>query len=151
MNRFLAALVFALTLGSNVAVAGESEDVDQAVAAAQSWLAIVDAGKFGESWDSAATTFQKGITKANWEAAVGNVRVPIGALRSRILMKGTEAPKLIKLAVGDAVVIQFTTAFDKLAPAIEMVTPFREQDGSWRVSGYYIKPAPPPAGTASPR
>jgi opacity protein-like surface antigen len=150
MRRFLALLAVTLAFTSSVSIADETEDVDNAVAAARAWLSIVDAGKFGESWDRSATTFQKGIAKANWEQAVGNVRVPIGALRSRILMKGADAPKLVKLAAGHAVVIQFISAFEKLAPAIETVTPFREQDGSWRVSGYYIKPVPPPAGAAPP-
>lgn len=140
MKKFAAGLTFVLALAASAVAAGEEEDVGQAVAAAQSWLAIVDAGKFGESWDLAATTFQKGITKAKWEQAVGNVRTPIGAVKSRILMKGRDAPRLVNLPVGDAVVIQFATSFEKLAPTIETVTPFREQDGSWKISGYYIKP-----------
>lgn len=140
MNKFAAGLTFVLALAADAVAAGEEEDVGQAVAAAQSWLAIVDAGKFSESWDRAATTFQKGITKAKWEQAVGNVRTPIGAVKSRIVMKGKDAPRLINLPVGDAVVIQFATSFEKLAPTIETVTPFRESDGSWKASGYYIKP-----------
>lgn len=75
---------------------------------------------------------------------MGNVRKPIGVAKSRILMKGADAPKLAKLPIGDAVVIQFATAFDKLAPAIGTMTPFREQGGqggTWKVSGYYIEPA----------
>ena len=143
MKKLCAGLALILTMAVTAAAAGEEEDVSQAVLAAQSWLAIVDAGKFDESWERAATTFQKGITKAKWQQAVGNVRMPIGAVKSRILMAGGGALKVVKLAVGDAVVIQFATSFEKFAPAIETVTPFREQDGSWKVSGYFIKPASP--------
>ncbi len=149
MKKFALGLTFILATFGTAASAGEEEDINQAVEAAQSWLAIVDAGKYGESWDLAATALQKGIEKTKWEQAVGNVRKPIGAVKSRIVMKGADAPKLAKLPIGDAVVIQFATAFDKLAPAIETVTPFREQGGAWKVSGYYIKPvavAAAPAG-----
>ena len=152
MKKLAAAMTLVCSLAGVSAWAGEEEDISKAVAAAQSWLTLVDAGKFGESWDRAASTFQKGITKPAWESAVGNVRVPLGPVKSRILMKGDSAPKVAKLAVGDAVVIQFATAFEKLAPTIETVTPFREQDGAWKVSGYYIKPAPnpEPAPTTAP-
>ena len=141
MKKFAIGLTFVLAMIGTTAFASEEEDINQAVEAAQLWLAIVDAGKYGESWDRAAPTLQKGIEKMKWEQAVGNVRKPIGAVKSRILMKGADAPRLAKLPIGDAVVIQFATAFDKLAPAIETVTPFREQGGAWQVSGYYIKPA----------
>ncbi len=141
MKKFVAGFSLALILVVGAVQAGEEEDISQAVAAAESWLAIVDAGSFAESWDGAATTFQTGISKAQWLQAVGKVRTPIGAVRSRMLMKGNDAPRVAKLAGGDAVVIQFATAFDKLAPTIETVTPFREPDGSWKVSGYYIRPA----------
>jgi len=144
MKSFATALIIILALSALPATAGDEEDVSQAVAVAQSWLPIVDAGKFGESWELASVNFQKGITKPAWILAVGNVRKPIGTVKSRIVMKGVDAPKVAKLPEGTAVIIQFATVFDKLSPAIETVTPFRDPDGTWRVAGYYIKPAPPP-------
>ena len=144
MKRFATALTIILALNAIPASAGDEEDVSQAVAAAQSWLPIVDAGRFGESWDLASVNFQKGITKSAWIQAVGNVRKPIGPVKSRIMMQGVDAPKVARLPEGTAVIIQFATAFDKLAPAIETVTPYREPDGTWKVAGYYIKPVPPP-------
>jgi len=40
---------------------------------------------------------------------------------------------------GEYVVLRFETSFENKAKAIETVTPMREKDGTWRVSGYYIK------------
>jgi hypothetical protein len=37
------------------------------------------------------------------------------------------------------VVIQFDTVFDKRPLSTETVTPMREPDGSWKVSGYLIR------------
>ena len=36
-------------------------------------------------------------------------------------------------------VIQFDAQFENKAAAIETVTPMKDKDGTWRVSGYYIK------------
>ena len=144
MKKFAAGLSFILALAAMTATAGDEQDVSQAVVAAELWLAVIDAGKYGEGWERAASTFQKGITKDQWEQAVGNARAPIGLVKSRILVKSAGTPKVTTLPVGDVVVLQFTSAFEKLAPAIETITPFRETDGTWKVSGYYIKPASNP-------
>ena len=40
---------------------------------------------------------------------------------------------------GEYVVIQFETSFENKKHAIETVTPMMDKDGTWRVSGYYIR------------
>ena len=40
---------------------------------------------------------------------------------------------------GEYVVIQYKTSFQNKASAIETVTPMRDPDGVYRVSGYYIR------------
>lgn len=40
---------------------------------------------------------------------------------------------------GEYVVVQFETSFTNKKAAAETVTPMLENDGQWRVSGYYIK------------
>ena len=40
---------------------------------------------------------------------------------------------------GEYVVFQFNTAFEHKRAAIETVTPMRDTDGQWRVSGYFIR------------
>ncbi|HWN92533.1 MAG TPA: DUF4019 domain-containing protein, partial [Verrucomicrobiae bacterium] len=40
---------------------------------------------------------------------------------------------------GEYVVIQYETAFENKASAVETITPMLDKDGSWRISGYYIK------------
>jgi hypothetical protein len=37
------------------------------------------------------------------------------------------------------VVIQFDTRFENRPLSMETVTPMREKDGSWKVSGYFIR------------
>ena len=40
---------------------------------------------------------------------------------------------------GEYVVIQYRTKFQNKADAIETVAPMRDQDGVFRVSGYYVR------------
>jgi hypothetical protein len=40
---------------------------------------------------------------------------------------------------GQYVVIKYDTTFANKAAAVETVTPMREADGSWKVSGYFVK------------
>ncbi len=35
--------------------------------------------------------------------------------------------------------VEFETSFAKKKHAVETVTPMREADGSWKVSGYYVR------------
>ena len=36
-------------------------------------------------------------------------------------------------------VIQYETSFERKKHGTETVTPMKDRDGEWRVSGYYIK------------
>jgi hypothetical protein len=40
---------------------------------------------------------------------------------------------------GEYVIIMYASQFENRADATEIVTPVREKDGSWRVSGYDIR------------
>jgi len=110
-----------------------------AEASARAWLALVDDGKYGESWDAAATMFRSAVTKAGWESALDGVRKPLGKVLSRKLRGAKSMTDLPGAPPGEYVVIQYDTSFANRASATETVTPMKEKDGSWRVSGYYIK------------
>ncbi|MFZ0535489.1 MAG: DUF4019 domain-containing protein, partial [Candidatus Sulfotelmatobacter sp.] len=36
---------------------------------AESWLALVDSGKYGESWEQASQFFKAAVTKEQWQSA----------------------------------------------------------------------------------
>jgi hypothetical protein len=40
---------------------------------------------------------------------------------------------------GEYVVYQYKTSYKNKKKAIETITPMKEEDGVWKVSGYYIK------------
>ena len=134
---FLAATVLLLLAGPGLA--DEAAAVGQAQSAAITWLALTDAAKYGPSWDEASSLFKASITKANWESALKGARAPLGALKTRKLRAATFTRTAPGAPDGEYVVIQFDTQFQNKAAAVETVTPMREKDGSWRVSGYFIK------------
>ena len=117
----------------------ESQSILDAENAARHWLELTDAGNFDRSWDEAADIFQKHVTKLAWASTAANARSPLGGVRSRKVRSARYARTLPGAPDGDYVVIQFETTFENKANAIELVTPTRAKDGSWKVSGYFIK------------
>jgi hypothetical protein len=131
----LCALVFAVT----GRVSAEEKPEQLAQTAAEKWLALVDAGKFSESWQSAAAYLKGAMTEARWMTSLEAVRKPLGSLVSRKLKSATYSKSLPGAPDGEYVVLQFDTSFENKKTAVETVTPMLEKDGTWKVSGYFIK------------
>jgi hypothetical protein len=129
-----------LALAFSVLLTAHAADPDQpAIDAANTWLALVDSGKYAESWTTGATYFKNAITSANWTMAAHAARDPLGALVSRKVSTHTAATSLPGAPDGHYVVIQYQAVFANKKSAIETVTPMQEADGTWHVSGYFIK------------
>ena len=123
------------------ALAAEKHDEaeKQAVAAAESWLTLVDDGKYGEAWDAAAEYLKNAVTKDAFVKSLTAARKPVGKLKSREVKSKEYRTSLPGAPDGEYVVIQFTAVFGNKKAAIETVTPMLDKDGKWRVSGYYIR------------
>ncbi len=67
------------------------------------------------------------------------IRRPLGNVLTRELKGKAYVTELPGAPDGQYVVIQFNTAFENKRVAVETVTPMLEDDGSWRVAGYFIK------------
>ncbi|CAB1081085.1 hypothetical protein D1AOALGA4SA_8743 [Olavius algarvensis Delta 1 endosymbiont] len=111
----------------------------EAVTAAQNWLALIDEGEYGESWEEAAVYFKNALSKEKWEQMLTAVRGPLGQLISRDLKSKTYKKSLPGAPDGEYVIIQFKTSFENKNSAVETITPMLDDDNEWRVSGYYIK------------
>jgi hypothetical protein len=123
-----------------LAVAACSKDAKKsAIEAAEGWLAKVDAGDYGGSWEQAAGLFKSVLTKEQWVVSLNSVRKPLGAVQKREVLGATPMTNPPGAPPGEYLVIQFSTDFANKKGAVETVTPMREEGGDWRVSGYYIK------------
>ena len=118
----------------------ETDETERmAIAVAESWLELVDNGKYGESWDEAAVYFRGAITRGQWDQSLKAVRTPLGARVSRTLKSTRYMTSLPGAPDGEYVVIQFEASFANKKSAIETVTPMKDPDGKWRVSGLFIR------------
>jgi Protein of unknown function (DUF4019) len=131
-------LVVAAAMATIPATAQEAAAVDEAKSTASAWLALVDGGQYLSSWTQASSLFQSAVNEQTWESAIRGARTSLGAVTSRQLQSATFTHELPGAPYGDYVVIKYTTQFEKKSNAVETVTPLKSQDGSWRVSGYFV-------------
>ena len=139
MKPLISIILIAFAAANVPAPAADNEAITKARAAANSWLLLTDSSQFSKSWEEAAAYFRAAVTQADWEKSMKAHRSPLGAMKARKVKSATFARSLPGAPDGEYVVIQFDTQFENKASAVETVTPMREKDGSWRVSGYYIK------------
>jgi Protein of unknown function (DUF4019) len=132
----LAVLVALLTLNDQVLAAN---DTSQAERAAEQWLALIDSGKYGESWDQAATLFKAALPREQWVSAMQSMRLQLGVTNTRSRTTSTYTTTLPGAPAGEYLVIQFQSDFASKNGAIETVTPMKDDNGAWKVSGYYIR------------
>lgn len=134
--------------GSNLATSDVNTDRSQPEAtvqtaaarkSAEQWLALIDAGKYAESWKTAAGYFQMAVPQGQWEHTIAAVRTPLGDLVFRKLKSAHYTQSLPGSPDGEYVVLQFDSSFAHKKEAVETVTPKLDPDGQWKVSGYYIK------------
>ena len=137
----LTATLLAITLLAFAAPVTTSAETPEAAAesAALAWLTLVDAGNYAQSWNDASVLFRQSVTESQWQSAVAAARAPLGALKSRKVQSVTLKNSLPGAPDGEYAVIQFASSFEHKASAIETVTPMKDPDGKWHVSGYYIK------------
>lgn len=137
MRRLVCAVSMALLIAGPAFAAEKPEDAAQA--AAESWLKLVDEGQYGASWDQAAKLFKGSVTRERWIETARGVREPLGKLVSRKVTSRVMTETVPGGPDGTYVVIRFETVFEKKSAAVETVTPMRDPDGVFRVSGYYIR------------
>ncbi len=138
--RLLRSLAIVAVLTTASAQGSNAETPEAAAeAAARVWLGLVDAGDYAESWVTGARYFRNSVLEAQWVTSVARVRGSLGGLKSRRLVSAKYTRSLHGAPDGEYVVIQFATSFEKRAEATETVTPMKDRDGRWRVSGYFIR------------
>ena len=116
-----------------------AEAISRAKASAKAWLLVTDSGKYAESWEQAATLFRKAVPKAEWEQSFAAARKPLGGTKRRSEKSAQYSRTLPGAPDGQYVVMQFVTAFEMKADAVETVTAAKETDGTWKIAGYFIK------------
>ncbi len=139
MHSRIPAIFCVLVLAGVMAAFAADAKMEAAKKSAESWLALVDAGRYAESWEETASMFKDKVTKQKWVTLSRQVRQPLGKVKSRELMNSQHLTELPGAPDGDYVVIQYKTSFENKKSAVETVTPMLDKDGKWHVSGYFIR------------
>ena len=138
-RRMLCGVALCIALWTAAGLAEDSVELGKALPAAQQWLALVDQGRYGDSWNAAAGYFQEIVPQHQWEQSLQAVRTPLGRMLTRTVLRTKYATTLPGAPDGHYVIIQFKTSFEHKQSAIETVTPMIDKDGRWRISGYFIR------------
>ena len=118
----------------------------EALNAAEKWLAPVDAQRYDDAWAMAAESFKSKVTRDAFRTGMAKIRKAYGKLVTRsgekMAFRGdvpSPEPSEEKPKTGTEIGILFDAKFAGDKKAMEEVTMVLEQDGIWRVAGYYIK------------
>jgi hypothetical protein len=136
-----ATLLLGSILGVRARTWAQTQANTAAQLAAEHWLALVDAGKYGESWDEAAPILKNSNGRKDWMAYLKEKREHLGKVASRKLLKADPLKNVPGMPQGQFLGMQYRTSFEKLKSAVEVVVPVLDKDGQWRVSEYIVQPA----------
>ena len=124
---------------SSSAYADEREAVAAARNSVDTWLELIDANQFSDSLENASPVLRKAITEENWNQSLRGSRSPLGPVQSRKLLGAKFANDLPGAPPGDYVVFGFASVFQEHDNIIETVTAKKDDNGVWRVAGYFIR------------
>ena len=106
---------------------------------AESWGALIDAGRYDDAWTQAAALARTSGNREQWIAGLRDARASMGELQSRILKDASYTDRLPNAPAGEYYVIQYQSIFVNRISANETLVMVLEPDGRWRVAGYYIR------------
>lgn len=134
----LAGLLFLpLTGFADQAKKVEDSSLKDSAKASEAFVALVDKGKYADSWDSSATLMKLTVTKDDWIKVLDKTRKPLGNVSSREVIDQRVANDPQGLPKGEYIVMFYKTSFGHKSMAYELVTLMME-DGKWRVLTYHV-------------
>ena len=130
--------MLSILLGLALTAGAEPQSPQPDLTAANTWVSLVDAKRWDDSWTAAGALFKSRMPQRGWISTIQPVREPLGAVSSRSLKSVTRSKSLPGAPDGEYEVVQFQTSFANKAAATETVVLSHEASG-WRVDGYFIR------------
>jgi hypothetical protein len=113
-------------------------DEQAALVAAEKWLHLIDEGDAAKSWGTTASTFRSVVSLEKWQTSLEEVLATVGRPLARTLKSKQYTQEIPGAPDGEYVCIEYETTFEHKQHGAETITPVKDQDGEWRVTGYYI-------------
>jgi len=143
MRKRRAAFWLAMLLVAALAGCTSSNPEDatrDGVAAATSWLELVDAGKYDDARATSADEIKTAGPKEAFGKMMEQTRAPLGKEASRVVKDKAYAKDPQNAPPGEYVQIHFTTSFENAKSATELVIVKKQPDGVWKVGQYSVNP-----------
>jgi len=103
------------------------------------FLEMIDRGDYAGSYGLTSAYFQGIVNQKKWVELLTGGRRPLGPLISRHLIRSESKTSLPGAPDGLYQVFTMKSSFEDKKSATETVTLEKEKDGSFKVSGYYIR------------
>jgi hypothetical protein len=110
---------------------------DAATAAGQQWLALLDKGKYADSWKDSAAMFREQVSEEQWIASLQRFRQPLGGMVTRAVARIDFTKTLRGAPDADYSIIHFKTDFTNKTAVTERLTLVKE-NGAWQAAAYAI-------------
>jgi hypothetical protein len=140
---FLAAVVGLLMAAGQNAFASAEDHVDDGLTVSKTWVALIDAGQYDDSYASSSGEMRDKVPQDRWTAVLKAIRGSWGAMVSRRQLSHVYKANGFEGSEGEFLVITYDTSFQRLPAATELVV-LRWEDGHWRGAGYNAGPKPAP-------
>ncbi len=119
--------------------ADHAQDIQQATAAIDAWVKLIDQGDYGQAYDQSGAQFKKLTGKDAWVKQITPYRGALGAVASRTVESAEFSDSIPDLKPGQYVRLKYKTAFQRMPNSHEEITAQKENDGVWRSLGYYVR------------
>jgi len=137
IKYFVLATFFSFILANQTFAA--DTNTTEAIISAEEFLLLVDTNQYAQSWDAASSFFKTQVPKETWVKQISSLRPAFGKVTDRQIFKAQQMTQLPGAPDGQYIILQYNTTFTNKRKAIETITPMLDNDGKWRVTGYYIK------------
>ncbi len=132
------------------AFASAEDQISQALAVSQAWIAKIDAGQYDDSYTFGCDAMHDKVPQDRWGEVLKALRTPWGPVVSRKQISHIYKPNGFEGAEGEYMVITYDTSFTRFSPVTEVVV-LKWEGGKWRGAGYNAGPkASPDDGSAPP-
>lgn len=118
--------------------AGTASEQEQAAAAARRYLALIDQGKYDETWNHAGPALQNMTNKFLWKNTLKLTHKAFGTPPSRELDGfGFTSQIEADVPVGEYVLVQFKSPSGNTTTTEKVV--MQKAAGSWKIIGYFVE------------
>ena len=107
--------------------------------AAEDFLQLVDNEEYEQSWEASAALMREKIFLEVWSRQIQVMRDKVGRLVSREQDKASISDWAEGAPEGTYLTLTYGSSFEKNNAVTETINLMLEEDGRWRVVGYFLK------------